>query len=33
MRILLDKFTKKFGALTVIDEMDLEIHEDRKSVV
>ena len=27
MRILLDKFTKKFGALTVIDEMDLEIHD------
>jgi len=25
MRILLDKFTKKFGDLTVIDEMDLEI--------
>ena len=27
MRILLDKFTKKFGALTVIDAMDLEIHD------
>lgn len=27
MRILLDKFTKKFGNLTVIDEMDLEIHD------
>ena len=25
MRILLDKFTKTFGALTVIDQMDLEI--------
>ena len=25
MRILLDKFTKKFGDVTVIDEMDLEI--------
>jgi inositol-phosphate transport system ATP-binding protein len=27
MRILLDKFTKKFGSLTVIDEMDLEVHD------
>jgi len=27
MRILLDKFTKKFGDLTVIDEMDLEVHD------
>lgn len=27
MRILLEKFTKKFGDLTVIDEMDLEIHD------
>ena len=27
MRILLDKFTKKFGNLTVIDEMDLEVHD------
>jgi len=27
MRILLDKFTKKFGSLTVIDAMDLEIHD------
>ena len=26
MRILLDKFTKKFGLTTVIDQMDLEIH-------
>lgn len=27
MRILLDKFTKKFGDLTVINEMDLEVHD------
>jgi len=27
MRILLDKFTKKFGNLTVVDEMDLEVHD------
>lgn len=27
MRILLDKFTKTFGDLTVINEMDLEIHD------
>jgi len=27
MRILLDKFTKKFGNMTVIDEMDLEVHD------
>jgi inositol-phosphate transport system ATP-binding protein len=27
MRILLDKFTKKFGALTVIDQMDLEVRD------
>ncbi len=27
MRILLDKFTKSFGSLTIIDEMDLEIHD------
>jgi inositol-phosphate transport system ATP-binding protein len=27
MRILLDKFTKSFGALTVIDKMDLEIRD------
>lgn len=27
MRILLEKFTKKFGDLTVIDEMDLEVHD------
>lgn len=27
MRILLDNFTKKFGDLTVIDQMDLEIHD------
>ena len=27
MRILLDNFTKKFGALTVIDAMDLEVHD------
>jgi inositol-phosphate transport system ATP-binding protein len=26
MRILLEKFTKTFGSLTVIDQMDLEIH-------
>ena len=26
MRIILDKFTKSFGAVTVIDEMDLEIN-------
>ena len=26
MRILLDKFTKQFGDLTVINEMDLEVH-------
>jgi len=27
MRILLEKFTKKFGDLTVVDEMDLEVHD------
>ncbi len=27
MRILLENFTKKFGDLTVIDKMDLEIHD------
>jgi len=27
MRILLDKFTKKFGDLTIIDEMDLEVRD------
>ncbi len=27
MRILLEKFTKKFGNLTVIDEMDLEVRD------
>lgn len=27
MRILLDNFTKTFGSLTVIDKMDLEIHD------
>ena len=27
MRILLENFTKKFGNLTVIDEMNLEIHD------
>jgi len=27
MRILLEKFTKNFGNLTVIDEMDLEVHD------
>lgn len=27
MRILLDNFTKKFGDLTVIDQMNLEIHD------
>lgn len=27
MRILLDNFTKSFGTLTVIDKMDLEIHD------
>ncbi|MBL4873328.1 MAG: ABC transporter ATP-binding protein [Rhodobacteraceae bacterium] len=27
MRILLDNFTKSFGSLTVIDKMDLEIHD------
>lgn len=27
MRILLDKFTKTFGSLTVIDKMDLEIND------
>ena len=27
MRIVLDKFTKTFGSLTVIDQMDLEIND------
>lgn len=27
MRILLEKFTKKFGDVTVIDQMDLEVHD------
>lgn len=27
MRILLDKFTKSFGSLTVIDQMDLEVRD------
>ncbi len=27
MRILLENFTKKFGDLTVIDKMDLEVHD------
>ena len=27
MRIVLDKFTKTFGSLTVIEQMDLEIHD------
>jgi len=27
MRILLEQFTKTFGSLTVIDKMDLEIHD------